>query len=128
MIYWDKEKFKKFINPQKIESDFYDFESFTNEMIEQQRKALEEVYCQFLQEKGYKIDKPYDIKQLEAIRNDLESKGEFLDCIDYCEFSDDNTTGYHYIIPFFNSISNPISDETRDEIIEKFKKTHRKDK
>lgn len=101
---------------------------YINELIKQQTKHLDNMYYEFLTENGYKIDKPYNVEQLKEIKKDLENKGIFLDCLEYTEFSKDCTQAYHYVIPFFNSISDPLSEQTRNEIIEKWKEKNRKDK
>lgn len=97
-------------------------DNFINELVKQQAKDLDNMYCEFLEENGYKIDKPYNMEQLKEIKNDLIKKDKFVDYLEYTEFADNCTQAYHYIIPFFNSISNPLSEEARNKIIEEWKK------
>lgn len=101
---------------------------YVNKLVEQQSKDLDNMCCEFLEENGYKIDKPYNIEQLKEIRDNLASQNKVLDWLAYTEFSKDCTQAYHYMIPFFNSICNPLTKETRNEIIEKWKEKNRKDK
>ena len=102
--------------------------SFIDSLVDKMRKDMEDMYCEFLTNNGYKIDKPYNIKQLEEIQKDLEKQDKFIDCLEYTEFSKNCEQAYHYIIPFFNSISNPLSEEDREFIIKKWKKENDKNK
>jgi hypothetical protein len=124
----DKNRFKKYA---KIDIDnINEFEdiNFISNLVNKMKKDLDNMYCEFLEENGYKIDKPYNIEQLKQIKEDLEKQDKFLDYVEYTEFSKNSEQAYHYVIPFFNSISNPLTEETRNEIIEKWKEKNRKDK
>lgn len=103
-------------------------DDFIGKLVEAQSKQIDKMYCEFLEENGYKIDKPYNREQLKQIKEDLEKQNKFVDYLEYTEFADNCTQAYHYVIPFFNSISNPLSEETRNEVIEKWKEKNRKDK
>ena len=118
------EKYNKFDinNIPDIEDDFI------GKLVEAQSKQIDKMYCEFLEENGYKIDKPYNIEQLKQIKADLEKQDKFVDCLEYTEFADNCTQAYHYVIPFFNSISNPLSEETRNKVIEKWKEKNRKNR
>ena len=104
---------------------YYDMNSPIYDLINKQAKQLDETLCKFLQENGYKIDKPYNIKQLEEIRKDLERQDKFLNYIHYNEYSKDCSRVYYYIIPFFDRISNPLDEDYKQQLIEKFKKYHK---
>lgn len=122
------DKFSKYAKINIENLDEFPEINFIDNLINQMQKDLDDMYYTFLTENGYKIDKPYKIEQIEAIKEDLESKGLFVDYLEYTEFKDNCNQAYHYVIPFFNSISNPLSEETRLEIIEKWKEKNRKDK
>ena len=124
---FDKKIFEKYseININNI-PDIED--DFIGKLVEAQSKQIDKMYCEFLEENGYKIDKPYNIEQLKQIKEDLEKQDKFVDYLEYTEFADNCTQAYHYVIPFFNCISNPLTEETRNEIIEKWKEKNRKDK
>lgn len=79
----------------------------------------DEAVFKFLASEGYDIKKPYDIKQLKSIAKKLEKEDRFIDIIDYVETDFEKSTATFYYVPFFNSISNPLSQETRNEIIQK---------
>lgn len=97
-------------------------DNFINELVKQQAKDVDNMYCEFLEKNGYKIDKPYNIEQLKEIKEDLAKQDKFVDYLEYTEFADNCTQVYHYVIPFFNSISNPLSEITRNEIIKKMER------
>ena len=124
----DKNVFKKYAKIDVKNLEEFENINFIDNLIEQMQKDLEDMYYQFLTKNGYKIDKPYKVEQIEAIKKDLESKDKFLDYLEYTEFADNCTQAYHYVLPFFNSISNPLSEEAKNEIIEKWKEKNRKDK
>ena len=90
------EKYNKFdINNIPVIED-----NFINELVEAQAKQIDNMYCEFLEENGYKIDKPYNIKQLKQIKEDLAKQDKFVDYLEYTEFADNCTQVYHYLIPF----------------------------
>ena len=117
-----KDKFKYYANVNICDLDAFPELNLINDLIEQTQKELEEAYFNFLNNNGYKIEKPYTIEQVEKIKEELARDDKFLDYIEYTQFAENCTQAYHYIIPFFNSISNPLSEDTRNEIIEEWKK------
>ena len=123
------DKFKKYTKIINVD-DLSDFpkENFITDLVNKMQKDFEDMYYEFLTENGYKIDKPYKMEQIEAIKNDLASKDKFVDYLEYTVFSENCEQAYHYIKPFFNSISNPISEETRNELIARWKKENDKNK
>lgn len=125
-MFFDKYKEYAKINVENL-PDFPEI-SFIDNLVTKMQKDIEDMYYEFLIQNGYKIDRPYKMEQIEAIKNDLESKDKFMDYLEYTEFSDNCEQAYHYIKPFFNSISNPLSEETRNELIEKWKKENDKNK
>lgn len=104
------------------------FKDIVNEYIQKVVENIDGMFYEFLTENGYKIDKPYNIEQLKQIKEDLASKDLFLDYIECREFNKNFSQMHHYMIPFFNHISYPLSEKARDEIIEKWKEKNRKDK
>ena len=101
---------------------------FISSLVEQVQKDLEDMYYKFLTENGYKLDKPYKVEQIKAIKEDLEKQDKFVDYLEYTEFADNCTQAFHYVLPFFNCISNPLSEKDKQELLEKWKEKNRKDK
>lgn len=124
---FDKSKFEKYSKLNIDNMEQFESLNFINEYIEQLIKDTDNMYCEFLEDNGYKIDKPYNIEQLNQIKNDLAEQDKFLDCFEYTEFSKDSSTAYHYIIPFFNRISNPLTEEEKQDIINRWKRWKKRD-
>lgn len=106
------------------EIDFID-DSFIQHLVRVQKEQIDDALCKFLENNGYKIDKPYNINQLEEIRLELAKQDKFVNFIDYTEYEKDCTKAYHYVIPFFDRISNPLDENYKQQLIEKFKKYHK---
>ena len=85
------------------------------------QKEIDDMWYKFLTKNGYKIKKPYDLKQLEAIKNELTKQDKFLDYLEYTEFSENGQKVAHHLLPFFNCLSNPLNEDARNAIIEKWK-------
>lgn len=124
----DKNVFKKYAKIDIENLEAFDNINFIDNLVNQMTKDLDNMYYEFLTENGYKIDKPYNMEQLKQIKEDLVKQDKFVDYLEYTEFTKNCNQAYHYVIPFFNSISNPLSEETKNEIIEKWKEKNRKDK
>lgn len=99
--------------------------NFIDNLVKEAQQNIDNMYYEFLTENGYKIDKPYNIKQLQQIKEDLAKQDKFIDYLEYTEFAQNSTQAFHYMIPFFNSISNPLSEENREFIIEEWKKRNK---
>jgi len=126
----DKEVFKKYAeikvdDIEKIEN--LDF-SFIDNLYKEMQHDLDDMYYKFLTENGYKLDKPYKVEQIEAIKEDLAKQDKFVDYLEYTEFENNFTQAYHYILPFFNSISNPLTDEEKTEMLNRWKEINGKEK
>ena len=124
----DENVFKKYAKIDIENLEAFDSINFIHNLVNQMTKDLDNMYYEFLTENGYEIDKPYNMEQLKQIKEDLAKQDKFVDYLEYTEFAENCTQAYHYVIPFFNSISNPLSEEARNEIIEKWKEKNRKDK
>lgn len=92
------------------------------ECIRKFTEELDDIYYKFLTNKGYKIDKPYNIRQLEKIKEDLRSKDRFLDRIELTKYNNDGIKVE--IIPFLNCISNPLTEKEIQKIIEEWKENN----
>ena len=88
---------------------------FFDEVARNLAAKYDEAVFKFLASEGYDIKKPYDIKQLKSISKKLEKEDRFIDIIDYVETDFEKSTATFYYVPFFNSISNPLSDEAKNE-------------
>ena len=93
-----------------------------NLCIKKLTEELDEVYYKFITNIGYKIDKPYNIRQIEQIKEDLRSKDRFLDRIELTKYTNDGIK--LELIPFLNCISNPLTEKEKQEIIEEGKKNN----
>lgn len=100
-------------------------DTFIQNLVKAQQEQIDDALCKFLEDNGYKIEKPYNPRQLEEIRIDLEKQDKFLNFINYTEYEKDCTKAYHYVIPFFDRISNPLDEDYKQQLIEKFKKYHK---
>jgi hypothetical protein len=105
-----------------IQNNFYD------SMVKQTAKNYDDMIFEFLTENGYKIDKPYNVKQLKEIKTELAKQDKFVDTLQYTEFEDNNCKTYNYILPFFNSISNPLSEEEKQQILEEYLENKKENK
>lgn len=86
--------------------------------IQQFAKDLDSVCCDFLISQGYKIDKPYNMEQLKEIKEDLAKKDRVLDTIELIRY--EGNTIHAKVIPFLNCISNPLSENERQNILKKW--------
>ena len=95
--------------------------NFISDIVHKMSENIDEMYYKFLTENGYKVDRPYNVEQLKQIKKDLEKQDTFIDYLEYTDFDYKNNVATHYLKPFFNSISNPLTQETREELIRKWK-------
>ena len=104
------------------ELDFME-DTFIQNIVKEQSKQIDDALCKFLEDNGYKIDKPYNIKQLKEIKEDLEKQDKFVNFINFTDYENkgDSVIACHYVLPFFDRISNPLSEEYKEELIEKWK-------
>ena len=125
----DKNIFKKYAKIDIKNLEAFDSINLIDDVVKSMQEDTEDMYYKFLTENGYKIDKPYNMKQIEEIKKDLEKQDKFVDTIEWIENKSDkdNYTITRHIIPFFNRISNPLSEEDKQELLEKWKKENRKD-
>lgn len=98
-----------------------DYSNFIGGIVNQMQKDIDDMWYQFLTKNGYKIKKPYDLKQLETIKNELAKQDKFLDYLEYTEFSENGQKVAHHLLPFFNCLSDPLNEDARNAIIEKWK-------
>lgn len=102
-------------------------DTFIQHLVRVQKEQIDDALCKFLENNGYKIDKPYNVNQLEEIRLELAKQDKFVNFIDYTDYENkgDSVIACHYIIPFFDSISNPLDEDYKNELILKFKELHK---
>lgn len=128
MVEINKDSWKnkgKTFNIDNIEQ--FDDINFIDKYVQQWQKDTDDMYYKFLTENGYKIDKPYNIEQIKQIREDLEKQDKFIDTIEWIETknNEDNYNITRHIIPFFNSISNPLSEESKQFILDNWKEKNK---
>lgn len=99
-----------------------DYSNYIDGIVNQMQKDIDDMWFKFLTKNGYKIKKPYDLKQLQDIKDDLAKKDKFLDYLEYTEFSENGQKVTHHLLPFFNCLSNPLNEDARNAIIERWKK------
>lgn len=122
-------KFKKYakINVNDIEQFEFENVNFIDDIVKSMQKDTEDMYYKFLTENGYKIDKPYNIEQIQQIKEDLEKQDKFIDTIEWIENKSDKDkyTIVRHIIPFFNKISAPLLEEDKQEILKSWKENNK---
>lgn len=95
--------------------------NFIQAIVDKYYEDLDNVFYEFLTKNGYKIDKPYKIEQIEAIKEDLARQDKFIDTITIEDFDFANNIAKRTIIPFFNRISLPLLETEKEEIIKAWK-------
>lgn len=117
---------KKYARQEIKDSDLLeevdDYSNYIYGIVNQMQKDIDDMWFEFLTKNGYKLDKPYNLKQLKAIKNELAEKDIFLDYLEYIEFSENGQKVVHHLLPFFNCLSNPLNEDARNAIIERWKK------
>ena len=96
--------------------------TFINDLVKQQAKNIDETIFKFLKSNGYSISKPYDFKQLEELREQLAKEDKVVDTLEYTEYDFNNNTAIFCCYPFFNRISNPLTEKQRQDIINYLKR------
>ena len=77
---------------------------------------------------GYDIQKPYDIKRIKEIKLELEKQDKFVDVLEYTDIDYKRCMVTYYYMPFFNSISHPLSNANREFLLEEWKKKNASEK
>lgn len=97
---------------------------FIDEIAKEQSKNYDRAIIKFLQDNGYTVPKIITNDYLQQLKSELESKNQFLDVLEYTESHVEDNIYYadQYLIPFFNNLSNPLTQEERDRIIQYFVK------
>lgn len=128
-MFSDNNPFKKYATTIDDINRFEDID-FINNHWQKWFEDLDNMWFEFLIENGYKVDKPYNIKQLENLRDDLAKEDKVLDYFEYLEYNDGKKgmAITRHLIPFFNSISNPLTNEDKERIIERWKEQNAKNK
>lgn len=104
------------------ESEDYKLCHLINEQIRILTEQYDDMIVEFLQNNGYDIKKPYTATELYKIKEELTKKDKFVDILEYTEFAEDCSKATTHFLPFLNSISNPISEDTRQHLIEEWKR------
>ena len=103
--------------------------NFLDKVIKEIHQNVDNTFVTFLNNNGYKIDKPLTQEKLQPIQEHLKDKGLYLDSIEYLKFDDksfDENKGKYvvkavqYIIPFFNNLKNPINEQEKLEIMRNY--------
>lgn len=121
--FWE-DKAKAFNIDKKHLEDF-PATDFIQDIIDKYYEDLDNIFYEFLTKNGYKIDKPYKIEQIEAIKEDLARQDKFVDTITIEDFDFANNIAKRTIIPFFNRISLPLLETEKQEIIKAWKENNK---
>lgn len=100
--------------------------NFIDNIVNQSKQNYDKAVIEFLRKSGYTIEEPIKAEQLEEIRNDLESKGLFIDAIQDIEYNDDKFTIVQHVYPFFNCIDAPLTEEGKQRMLKEFKERNAK--
>lgn len=124
----NKAVFGKYFEIDKLPE--YEDMNFIDEFTKGAAKNIDDAYFKLLTELGYKIDRPYNTEQLNEIVSDLKRKGKFLNRLEFIETTNngDSMTLTHHMIPFLDDINNPLSKESQEFLIGRWKEINRKDK
>lgn len=87
------------------------FKELTNQIANNYDKTI----IEFLEDNGYKVPDTITDEYLINLKQELKKQDKFLDTLEYIKY--EKNTATQYIIPFFNSISNPLSEKTKQEMI-----------
>ena len=98
-------------------------EGFIESMPRRIAKVGDDMLANFLNEQGYKIEKPYTEEKAIKIKEQLDKENKYVDFIQLLELGEEKIIA-HYI-PYIESKDNPLSQENREFIIEKYKKVNR---
>ena len=102
--------------------------SFTDEYIKYISKEIDNNLIEFLNKNGYQVEQPLNIQNLENIKEQLIKEDKFIDYLyiqNNFEVNDDNSFGIKcVIVPFFNRISNPLTEKDKDILREEWIKKH----
>lgn len=94
------------------------FDSIINTM----RSNIDDTLINFLKKEGYEVPKIITTEYVNNLKSKLEKEDRYLDIMEKVEYSE-KSNGYYatqYLIPFFNCISNPLSEKDKEHIIEEY--------
>lgn len=93
-----------------------------NNIINTMRSNIDDTLINFLKKEGYEVPKVITTKYVNDLKSKLEKEDRYLDIMEKVEY-DEKANGYYatqYLIPFFNSISNPLSEKDKENIMEEY--------
>ena len=85
-------------------------------------KDIDNALYEFLIKNGYKVDKPYNLDQLEELKKDLAREDKFLDFVEVRKYEGNEIKVQ--MIPFFNRFSHPISHEEMEKIMQEWEESN----
>lgn len=117
---------RKYFDPQN-----YDLlQDNISKIINEQMGEFENTIKDFLRSRGYNISENAGKEEYTKILEQLKSEDKFIDYltdIDTREIADGFRCTYTYI-PFFNKISSPIDERTREILLENWRNLYKKEK
>lgn len=112
---------KKEFNPCFKVDDIKDYDGGFIESIPRRiADVIDNMLADFLNEQGYKIEKPYTEEKVVKIKEQLDKENKYVDFIQLFELGEEKIIAHH--IPFIENKDKPLSQENREFIIEKYKK------
>lgn len=120
----------KFELPEESFNIKKEFDTWIADISQQIAYNIDEQFAKFLEDNGYEIRRPFVIDDWIKVKEDLESKGKFLDYIgDYViEETEKGFKGISYIVPFFNNINNPLSENDKQILLQEYISNKKRDK
>ena len=113
----NKEFPKVCLDPQNIDL----FKDNCSDLVKQYNKDIEDVVKKFLNERGYKVETVEDaIRVREQLANEDKVLDFIVDTSDIKNIKDGVRVTIR-IIPFFNRISSPIDNKTKEILLENWR-------
>lgn len=98
-------------------------------IINDQTDNFEKTIIEFLRSRGYDINENATKEDYLKIVEKLKQKDKYIDYLIDNEIKEvaDGFMCRYIVIPFFNSISSPIDEKTKEILLENWRKLHDKD-
>lgn len=93
-----------------------------NNIINTMRSNIDDTLINFLKKERYEVPKIITTEYVNNLKSKLEKEDRYLDIMEKVEYNE-KSNGYYatqYLIPFFNSISNPLSEKDKENIMEEY--------
>ena len=97
---------------------------FVSDMMQKVTNEKENAIIEMLKNNGYKIQEPITAEIAKNICHELALKDKWINTIEFfkSEEIEDGILSKYTVIPFLDSISHPLSEEAKNEIVQKYLK------